>query len=87
MNDKGVRVSFMQLLNDYIDDLKNNPEYKTAKDILNIDKNSKYVINRDMFEYTNKKREDTKEQNVLISETRKIGKNIELIPNKLKINL
>lgn len=74
MNDKGVRISFMQLLNDYIDDLKNKPEYKTAKDILNIDKNSKYVINRNMFEYSNDKRQDTKEENVLISETKKIGK-------------
>ena len=76
MNDKGVRISFMQLLNDYIDDLKNNPEYKTAKNILNINKDSKYVINRDMFEYTNDKRKDNKEENALISETRKIGKNI-----------
>lgn len=74
--DTGWQKDFMQLLNDYIDDLKNKPEYKTAKDILNINKDSKYVIHRDMFEYTNKKREDTKEQNVLISETKKIGKKI-----------
>lgn len=76
MNDKDVRISFMQLLNDYIDDLKNNPAYKTAKNILNIDKDSKYVINSDMFEYSNDKRKDMKEENALISETKKIGKNI-----------
>lgn len=76
MNDKGVRISFMQLLNEHIDDLKNKPEYKTAKEILKIDKDSKYVINRQMFEYSNDKRQDTKEENVLISATRNIGKNI-----------
>ena len=74
--DTGWQKDFMQLLNDYIDDLKNNPKYKTAKNILNIDKNSEYVINRDMFEYSNDEREDTKEQNALISKTRKIGKNV-----------
>lgn len=76
MNDKGVRISFMQLLNDHIDDLKNKPEYKTAKEILKIGKDSEYVINRQMFEYSNDKRQDTKEENVLISATRNIGKNI-----------
>lgn len=76
MNDKGVRISFMQLLNDHIDDLKNKTEYQTAKDILKIGKDSQYVIKRQMFEYSNDKRKDTKEENALISETKKIGKNI-----------
>ena len=76
MNDKKVRIKFMRLLNANIDDLRDNPKYKTAKDILHIDEDSEYVINSDMFEYENEKREDTKEQNVLIIETKKIGKNI-----------
>ena len=50
--------------------------YKTAKDILNITNDSEDVINKSMFDYSNDKRKDNKEENVLIGKTRNIGKNM-----------
>lgn len=74
MNDKSWYKAFMELLNRNINKLKNDKAYKTAKDILNITNDSEYVINESMFDYSNDKRKDNKEENVLISETKKIGK-------------
>lgn len=75
-SDKGWFKDFMKLLNRNINNLKNDKTYKTAKDILNINDDSEDVINKSMFDYSNDKREDTKEQNALISKTKRIGKNM-----------
>ena len=74
--DTGWQKDFMKMLNYIINDLKTKPEYKAAKEILNIDDNSEDVIDESMFDYSNDKRKDDKNENELISKTKKIGKNI-----------
>lgn len=75
-SDKGWFKDFMKLLNRNINNLKNDKAYKIAKDILNINDDSEDVINKSMFDYSNDKRKDNKEENALISKTKKIGENM-----------
>ena len=74
MNDKDWFKAFMKLLNRNINILKNDKKYETAKYILDITDNSEDVINKSMFDYSNDKRKDIKEENELIGKTRNIGK-------------
>ena len=76
MDNKGWFKDFMKLLNRNVNILKNDKEYETAKNILKLNDNSEYVINESMFDYSNDKRKDSKEENKLIGETRNIGKNM-----------
>ena len=76
MDNKRWFKGFMILLNRYINILKTDKEYETAKNILNITDNSEDVINKSMFDYSNDKRKDIKEENELIGKTRNIGKNM-----------
>lgn len=75
MEDKTTRKKFMELLNKYINDFKTDSHsyYYGLREILNINNDSKYVIDPRMLKYDNDNRKDTKEENTLISSMRNIG--------------